>query len=108
MMTEEEKWHFDLFGYIVLKGAIPAEDVQRMVELANQWQALPDSQLVAPLRSYRDPVDYPDLPRSIVNAHYGDVVFQKLALNDEIMRCILHLTGNCPKLLAVSLTQNQP
>ena len=106
MMTEEEKWHFDLFGYIVLKEAIPTKDVQRMVELANQWQALPDSQLSTPLRSYRDPVDYPDLPRSIVNAHYGDAVFQRLALNGEIMRCVLHLTGNCPKLLAVSLTQN--
>ena len=106
MMTEEEKWHFDLFGYIVLKQAIPVEDVQRMVELANQWQALPDSELAPPLRSYRNPIDHPTLPRSIVNAHYGDDVFQRLALNCEIMRCVLALTGNCPKLLAVSLTQN--
>ena len=51
MMTEEEKWHFDLFGYIVLKEAIPTKDVQRMVELANQWQALPDSQLSTLMRT---------------------------------------------------------
>ena len=106
MMTVEEKWHFDLFGYVVLKQAIPAEDVQQMVSLAYTWHDLPDSKLPLPLRSYRDPVESPNLPRSIVNSHYGDVVFQRLALNREIMRCVLDLTANCPKLLAVSLTRN--
>ena len=48
MMTVEEKWHFDLFGYVVLKQAIPAEDVQQMVSLAYTWHDLPDSKLPSP------------------------------------------------------------
>ncbi|MCH8295159.1 phytanoyl-CoA dioxygenase family protein [Candidatus Poribacteria bacterium] len=106
MLTEYEKWHFDLLGYIVLKGAVPQEDVKRMVELCDTWHALPDSELRPPLQSYRDPETHPTLPRSINNAHYGDEVFQRLALNREIMRCVLALTGNSPQLLAVSLTRN--
>ena len=54
MMTVEEKWHFDLFGYVVLKQPVPVEDVQRMVSLAYTWHDLPDSKLPPPLRSYRD------------------------------------------------------
>jgi hypothetical protein len=106
MLTEEEKWRFDLLGYIVLKGAVPQEDVRRMVELCDIWHALPDSELPPPLRSYSDPETHPKLARSIVNAHYGDEVFQRLVLNREIMRCVLGLTGNRPQLLAASLTRN--
>lgn len=106
MLTEEEKWAFDLQGYLVLREAIPQADVKRMVKLCDEWHAVDDSQLPPPLRSYRDPSTQPTTPRSINNVHYADPVFQRLVLNPEIMRVVLALTDNSPQLLAVSLTRN--
>ncbi len=106
MLTAEEKWRFDLHGYLHLRGAVPAEDVRRMVELSDDWHSKPDSDLPPPVRSYRDPTTEPTTPRSLNNVHYADDVFQRLALNPETMRVVLALTDNCPQLLAVSLTRN--
>ena len=106
MLTEKEKWRFDLHGYLHLRGAVSAEDVRRMVELSDDWHSKPDSELPAPVRSYRDPSTHPTTPRSLNNVHYADDVFQRLTLNPEIMRVVLALTDNCPQLLAVSLTRN--
>ena len=106
MLTEEEKWSFDLHGYLILKGAVPKEDVKRMVELCDAWHALDDSELPPPLRTYQDVNTKPTTPRSINNVPYADEVFQRLVLNREIMRAVLALTGNSPQLLSVALVRN--
>ena len=106
MLTEEEKWSFDLHGYLVLKDAVPKEDVKRMVELCDTWHALDDSELPPPLKSYRDVNTKPTTPRSINNVPYADEVFQRLVLNREIMRAVLALTGSSPQLLSVALVRN--
>ena len=98
MLTEAEKWSFDLHGYLVLKGAVPQADVKRMVELCDTWHSLDDSELPPPLRSYHDANTKPSTPRSINNVPYADEVFQRLVLNREIMRVVLALTGNSPQL----------
>lgn len=54
MLTDEEKWLFDLHGYLVLKQAVSPKDVRHMVQLCDQWHAVDDSELPAPLASYRD------------------------------------------------------
>ena len=106
MLTDEEKWFFDLHGYLVLKQAVPREDVKRMVELCDTWHALEDSELPPPLKSYQDVNTKPTTPRSINNVPYADEVFQRLVLNREIMRVVLALTGNSPQLLSVALVRN--
>ena len=42
MLTAEEKWRFDLHGYLLLPKAVPAADVERMVELSEAWHSRPD------------------------------------------------------------------
>jgi len=103
MMTEYEKWHFDLMGYVVLKNAIPRDDVQRIVELANTWHALPDSQLPKPLKNYGGVYTDWTKTRSINHVEYVDPVFQRALLNLEVMRVVLALTGNCPQVLLSAL-----
>lgn len=106
MLTEAEKWLFDLHGYLVLKQAVAPEDVRRMVELSDAWHACDDADLPAPLKSYSDPSTKPTTPRSINQVEYVDGVFQRLVLNPEIMRVVLALTHNSPQHLGCALTRN--
>ena len=49
VLTEDEKWHFDIQGYVILPQAISSGDVKRMLELTlkksltNHWEPLPNS-----------------------------------------------------------------
>ncbi|MDA0839549.1 MAG: phytanoyl-CoA dioxygenase family protein [Planctomycetota bacterium] len=106
MLTEKEKWLFDLHGFLHLKKVISPEDVARMVELCDQWHALPDDQLPPPLHTYKDSHTKSSAARAIDHPEYADEVFQRAILNLEIMRVILALTDNCPKSLLVALTKN--
>ncbi len=105
MLTDREKWLFDLHGFLLLKQVVSREDVQRMLALAEAWHAVEDADLPTPLSSYRDSGTRPTTPRSIVRVEYADPVFQRLALNPEIMRVVLALTGNAPQLLQLALTK---
>jgi hypothetical protein len=105
-LTDQEKWFFDLTGYLVLRDAVPRDDVARMIDLCDRWHALPDEKLPPPLATYRDPSSKPTTARAICEVDYGDEVFQRLVLNREIMRVVLALTDNCPQLLNVALTRN--
>jgi hypothetical protein len=106
MLTEKEKWLFDLHGFLHLENAVPAEDLARMVELCDDWHSKEDSELPPPLGTYSDPSTKPTTARSINNIEYVDEVFQRLILNREIMRVVLALTDNCPKHLGCALTRN--
>lgn len=103
MMTEYEKWHFDLMGYIVLPQAIPAADLARMKELGTEWSQKPDADLPEPLATYGKPAFDPSKIRPINFVEYADPVFQRALLNKEIMRVVLTLTDNCPQVLLSSL-----
>lgn len=103
MMTPSEKWHFDLMGYIILKGAVPKEDIARMRELALEWATKPDEQLPAPLSTYGKPKFDPTRIRPLNHVEYADAVFQRALLNREIMRVVLTLTDNCPQVLLSSM-----
>ena len=106
MLTEEEKWHFDIQGYLVLRNAVCPEDVARMMQLADEWHALEESELPAPLWTYRDASTRPTSPRSITMVEYADEVFERLVLNREIMRVVLALTDNCPQHAGTALARN--
>ena len=59
MLTPEERYRFDLHGYIVVPGAVPGDNVERMIARSDEWHALDDSELPAPLKTYRDPSTKP-------------------------------------------------
>ena len=106
MLSEEEKWHFDLQGYLILKQAVPCEDLEYMRQLSEQWHGLDDSELPPPLTTYRDPSTKPTTPRSINQVEYADNVFERLILNREIMRVVLALTDNSPQHMGIGFTRN--
>lgn len=106
MMTAEEKYLFDLHGFIVLRDVLSPEDLRRAVELTDRWHALPDEELPEPLYTYRDPTTKPTTPRSIVNAEYADPVFERMCLNKAILRPVLALTAHATQLMITGLTRN--
>ena len=106
MLTDKEKFLFDLHGFILIKNAISQDNIQRMLEVCDQWHKLPESELPSPLKSYWDSTVKSTDARTIVNPHYGDEVFQDLALNPQIMRFVLALTLNSPQLRDIALTRN--
>ena len=94
-------------GFIVVPGAVGAEDLSEMCDLCDAWHAVPDSELPPPLKSY-DP-DYAEklhTPRSLNNVEYGADVFARHALTPAIMRAVLALTGNSPQHLGLSLVRD--
>lgn len=103
MMTPDEKWHFDLMGYVVLKNAIPRADVARMVELGNQWFPLKEEELPKPMSSYGGPYTDWKKIRPLQHPEYLDDAFKRALLNREIMRVVLTLTDNCPQVLLSAL-----
>ena len=98
-MTDYEKWHFDLMGFIVLKNAIPAADVERMVELGHKWFPMKEEDLPKPMSSYGGPYTDWKKTRPLQHVEYMDGAFQRALLNRDVMRVILYLTGNCPQVL---------
>ncbi len=103
MMTDYEKWHFDLMGYVVLPQVIPAVDLERMRDLGLAWAQKPDEELPPPLATYNNPVFDPTKIRPINFVEYVDPVFQRTLLNKDIMRVVLTLTNNSPQVLLSSL-----
>lgn len=106
MLTEREKYLFDLHGFLHLRDVVAPDDLSRMLELSELWQGMSDDELPPPLESYKDAGTTPTQARAIQHIEYADEVFQRLILNKKIMRPILALTRNCPKSLLSVLTTN--
>ena len=108
MLTEEEKWLFDLHGYLILRQVVTVEDLIHMVKHCDRWHAMKESDLPPPLCSYSDPETEPTAARAILHAEYADSVFDRLILNHNIMRAVLALTRERPQHLLSALTVNKP
>jgi len=106
MLTDDEKWFFDLQGYLILKQVVTPEQVGRMVELCDNWHGLPEAELPPPLSSYEDPATNPKAARAILDPEYADPEFDSLILNHGIMRAVLDITDNAPQHLLSALTLN--
>ncbi len=100
MLTQEERWHFDLKGYMVVRQAVPEADIRAMRKQMEIWYEA-DGNGVAlhpPVRSNHAP----NKPWWIYNVHYYDnEVFQRLTVNREILRVTRGLTMNKPRLYHV-------
>ncbi len=107
MLTDKEKWLFDLHGYLVLRQVITKEDVDHMVARCDEWYAVDEEDLPPPLCSYEVPKNSTSA-RAILHTEYIDPVFDRLILNLPIMRVVLALTRERPQHLLSALTVNPP
>lgn len=106
MMTPEERYLFDLHGYLHVREVLSPDEVTTLRDLADRYHAVDDAQLTPPMRTYRDASTQPTNPRAILNAHYVDEPYQRLVVNPKLMRPVLELTDGCPMLLDVAVTRN--
>ena len=81
MLTDEEKWLFDLHGFLVLRQVITRDDLATMINQCDKWHAITEDQLPPPMCSYEDPEQKPNVARAILHAEYGHPVFDQLILN---------------------------
>ena len=83
-LSEEEMWHFDLHGFVLVKNGVPEADIAHMVELCDRWhdQTAAGEELPAPLRCINPTTDQPP---SITGIEYADDAFEWLALNPQLM-----------------------
>ena len=78
-----------------------------MIELADVWHDMALDELPPPLTSTsRSGQHTPNIAHWINHVQYGDVVFERLALNADIMRVIVALTHGTPCLVDCALTKN--
>ena len=42
-LTEEEKWYFDLHGFLVLRNVIPKDEIAEMLEVLRHWLTIDES-----------------------------------------------------------------
>ena len=108
MLTDEEKWLFDLHGYLVLRQVVTPEDLDYMIARCDEWHGMDEAELPPPLCSYDDPRKNPDAARAILHAEYADPIFDRLILNLPVMRVVLALTRERPQHLLSALTVNRP
>jgi len=107
MLTPDEKWFFDHHGFIILRQVVSPEAVQLMVGLGNRWHNMTLEELPPPLTSTsRSGTHSPTIAHWINHVQYGNLVFQQLVLNLEIMRVIIALTRGTPCLVDCALTKN--
>ena len=100
-LTEEEKWHYDLFGYLLLRQVVSPTEVERMLEVANSWFA--DS------KNAPEPVNVTQDEYSGVlnNIQYGDRIFERLSLNEKVLRVVMGLMWNRPRLFNGALVMQK-
>ena len=59
MLTDKEKWLFDLHGYLVLRQVVSPEEVEYMTARCDEWHGMDEDELAPPLCSYDDPREKP-------------------------------------------------
>lgn len=100
-LTNEEKWHFELQGYLVLDNIIPESDLKEMRSILNNWLTVEEHNLPPPLKRGNQDSN----KTHIRHIHYGHKIFQKLNMNPEIIRIVAGLTWRNPRLFHCVFTQ---
>lgn len=100
MLTEEEKWRFDLQGFMVLRQVIPSDALKQMLAVLEHWLAIDETQIPAPLVRHRQE----PYKTHIDHIQYGHKLFQDLAANEHIIRAVAGLQMNAPRLFHCNFT----
>ena len=103
MLTEEEKWRFDLHGYLVLKQAVSPADVERMIARSDEWHALADDfvqhgydrkhiiRTILNSRTYQASIRANDFNRE--DTKYFSHYRPRLLTAEQFLDAICHVTG---------------
>lgn len=100
-LTEEEKWQFDLHGYIVLREVIPPDTLRNMLGVINHLLSIDEADVPKPLVRHRQE----PCKTHIDHIQYADRMFDELAWNPYIMRVVAGLTMNTPRLFHCNFTK---
>ena len=97
LLTETEKFFFDLRGFLVIRGAVAREDAEAMRALVEEQWMQTEPEAFAPPTSRNPPP--PDGHKThFPNAHYGHALFDQLNQNPHILRVVAALLMGKPRL----------
>ena len=101
LLTEEEKWHFDLQGFLHLRGVIEPDRLRRMLDVTDRWLTVDETEIPAPvLRHRQEPYK-----THLDHIQYGHRLFQDLNADLEIIRVVAGLTMGAPRLFHCNFTK---
>lgn len=106
LLTDGEKWLFDLHGYLLLQKAVPPADVVELLSELNAWCDAPDDP-PKPLTRGEQPGPSGPSKTHVSNPHYGSAVYQRLNLNPEILRVVSGMMMGSPRLMHSVATRMQ-
>ena len=98
LLTEEEKWLFDLNGFLIKKNAVDKQKINDIVSISLDWLENPEK--------VSKPVTVRELDHNggqIVWPQYGSRLYEELVQTHDIMRVVLGLMFNRPRLFHYDL-----
>ena len=99
-LTDEEKWYFDLHGFLVLQNVLCKDEIDEMLDILQHWLTIDESDIPAPLHRGRQET----CKTHIGHIQYGHQLFQDLAMNPDIIRVVAGLMMNAPRLFHNNFT----
>lgn len=101
LLTDDEKWHFDLHGYLHLHGVIAPDRLARILEVVGHWLSVDESEIPAPVFRHRQE----PYKTHLDHIQYGHRLFQELNVDPEIIRVVAGLTMGMPRLFHCNFTK---
>jgi len=92
-LTEQEKWYFDLHGFLVLRQAVPLENLKELQDVVQGWMGSKPEIMPAPAT-----LNHIEHGAVIQHPQYGHSAFEKLAQHPPILRILMGLMWNRPRL----------
>lgn len=100
LLTDDEKWQFDLHGYLHLRGVIASDRLNAMLEIINRWLTVDASEIPEPVHRHRQE----PYKTHLDHIQYGHRLFQELNADPQIIRVVAGLTMGLPRLFHSNFT----
>ena len=101
LLTEDEKWQFDLQGFLHLRGVVTPDRLSSILEVIDHWLSVDEKEIPAPvLRHRQEPYK-----THLDHIQYGHPLFQALNTDPEIIRVVAGLTMGRPRLFHCNFTK---
>ncbi len=100
LLSESEKWEFDLHGYLYLRGVIDPGRLQEMLEVINHWLTIDANAVPEPVVRHRQE----PYKTHLDHIQYGHRLFQALNADPQIIRLVAGLTMGAPRLFHCNFT----
>ena len=101
LLTDNEKWLFDLQGFLHLRGVIQPDHLLPILDVINSWLSVDETEIPAPVSRHRQE----PYKTHLDHIQYGHQLFQELNVNPDIIRIIAGLTMGLPRLFHCNFTK---